>query len=167
MNAVVCAVSRRVIRKSVGATKSVLYWSLWRKETVGRVLKVTAVQRREAEDLPLLKAVTRQLLVMARWAGKDRVIGWSVEIFSVIVATCKWSINTISNPNPFYSHSIHVTALLLFIFCNTLLCLSSNASEFYSRGTRFESRSWYRLSWLMFPRISSVSSEKCWDSILN
>jgi hypothetical protein len=53
-----------VIRKTTGGTKSVLYKNLWRKEnTVGRQPLLTEELSLEAEDQPLLEAITRKLLV--------------------------------------------------------------------------------------------------------
>jgi hypothetical protein len=65
----------------------------------------------EAEESPLLRAVTKQRLVKTLQAGEDVACSdlQSVEISDCVivfvVTACKWSINPISNPNPIYSHT--------------------------------------------------------------
>jgi hypothetical protein len=60
-----------VIRKITGATESVLYRSLWRKEAVGREPPFRKDLSAEAEGFPLLEAVARERLVKTQQAGKD------------------------------------------------------------------------------------------------
>jgi hypothetical protein len=57
-------------KKTVDATKIVLYRSLWRKGSVGREPSFREDFSTEAEDSPLLEAVTRERLVKTQQAGK-------------------------------------------------------------------------------------------------
>jgi hypothetical protein len=54
---------RRVIRKKIGATNSVLYENLWRKESVGWSPQFREDLNAEIEDSPLLWTVTSERLV--------------------------------------------------------------------------------------------------------
>jgi hypothetical protein len=53
---------RGVIRKTIGATKTVLDKSLLRKESAGREPPFREHLSAELEEFPLLKAVTREWL---------------------------------------------------------------------------------------------------------
>jgi hypothetical protein len=56
---------------TIGATRSVLYGSLLRKVTVGRKLPFRLDLSVEAEESPLLEAVTREQLLKTQQAGKE------------------------------------------------------------------------------------------------
>jgi hypothetical protein len=63
----------RSIRKTTGITKSVLYDSLCRKDSVGREPPFRQDLSAEAEVYPLLEAVTRERLVKTEQDRKDLV----------------------------------------------------------------------------------------------
>jgi hypothetical protein len=67
---------RRYIRKRVGAIKSVLYGSLWGKESIGREPPFRKELCVEVEEFPLLEAVVRERLVKTQQAGKDLGVLW-------------------------------------------------------------------------------------------
>jgi hypothetical protein len=78
----------------------------------------------EAEEFPLLEAVTTERLVKTQKTIKDLACAieickmWRsamaqyISVFSSIVL--KWPLNPISNPNPVDIHSLNVTLLLKF-----------------------------------------------------
>jgi hypothetical protein len=71
MNGVFCTGrAMGVIRKTFGATNSVLYGSLCRRESVGRESPFREDFSEEAEESPLLEVVTRERLVKTQQAGK-------------------------------------------------------------------------------------------------
>jgi hypothetical protein len=70
MNGVV-SIGRAEELKITGATKSVLYGNLRRKLTVRWELRFRQDLSVEAEESPLLEAVTRERLVKTEQAGKD------------------------------------------------------------------------------------------------
>jgi hypothetical protein len=85
-------------------------WS--ENSSVGKEPSFREDLRTEAEESPLLEAITRKRLVKTLQAGKDLE---SVEISdSVIVIcswACKWSVNPIIQ-NLVYSHAYYVTVLM-------------------------------------------------------
>jgi hypothetical protein len=64
--------------------------------------------------LAVVGTVTRKCLVTLRTL--DCVLWWIVKCRNsenIIVKTCKWSIKSFTNPNPFCSHTYYVTVVLL------------------------------------------------------
>jgi hypothetical protein len=89
------------MRKTIWTNKSVLYgrlkksdsWELQRREDLSP----------EAEEQPLLVAVSRKLLLKTRKAGKEltcEVWKLAMVLYLFVVTTYKWSRNQISNPKP-------------------------------------------------------------------
>jgi hypothetical protein len=72
--------------------------------------------RPEAEEQPLLEDAMRKLLVKTLQVGKD--LAWFVKcgnsdsVIIIVVTTCKWSVNRVTNPNPVCSHRCYATVLL-------------------------------------------------------
>jgi hypothetical protein len=75
----------------------------------------------EAEEPPLLEAVTRKRQVKTMQAGEDLVIAvvicevWRLEVTLQLLVVpsrvVKWSINRVTNPNPVYNYTYYVTVL--------------------------------------------------------
>jgi hypothetical protein len=82
-----------VIRKTTGATKSVQCGSLWRKEFSWKGVAVREDFSTEAEEQPLLEAVTRKYLENTLQAGKDLTCALencSVEISDGPIIKCNY-----------------------------------------------------------------------------
>jgi hypothetical protein len=96
---------QRGYKKTTRAIESVLYGSLWRKESVGREPTLTEDISTKAEESPLLEAVTREQLVKTQQAGKDlpcavvicEVWTLAMALYLLVVPSCvyMWSINPI------------------------------------------------------------------------
>jgi hypothetical protein len=105
------------------ATKSVLCGSLWRNESAGREPPFRVDVSAEAEEFPLLEAVTKERLVKTQKIGKG-LEAWLriVEIGGDAVVTStyelrikKWSINPISNMSSFPSLRMVLWYIITFV----------------------------------------------------